>query len=126
MTQRRVVVTGLGALTPLGNTVRDFWSGLIEGKSGADLIKSFDTTKFKTKFACELKGYDPLNYFEKAEVRKMDPFTHYALITTSEALRDSGLDLEKIDKTRVGVICGSGNGGFYTFQQEMIAFGRGD
>lgn len=126
MTQRRVVVTGLGALTPLGNTVDDFWSGLIEGRSGAALIKSFDTTKFKTKFACELKNYDPLNYFEKAEVRKMDPFTHYALITSAEALRDSGLDLEKIDKTRVGVIWGSGNGGFYTFQQEMIAFGRGD
>lgn len=126
MTQRRVVVTGLGALTPVGNTVGEFWKGIIEGRSGAALIKSFDTSKFKTKFACELKNYDPLNYFEKSEVRKMDPFTHYALITSEEAIRDSGLELDKIDKTRVGVIWGSGNGGFYTFQQEMIAFGRGD
>lgn len=126
MTQRRVVVTGLGALTPLGNTVEEFWSGIIEGRSGSALIRSFDTSKFKTKFACELKNYDPLNYFEKAEVRKMDPFTHYALITSAEAIRDSGLELEKIDKTRVGVIWGSGNGGFYTFQQEIMAFARGD
>ncbi len=126
MTQRKVVVTGLGALTPLGNNVEAFWSALISGKSGAAPITTFDTSKFKTKFACELKGYDPLNYFEKSEVRKMDPFTQYALITSGEALRDSGLDPDKIDKTRVGVIWGSGNGGFYTFQQEMIAFGRGD
>jgi 3-oxoacyl-[acyl-carrier-protein] synthase II len=126
MTQRKVVVTGLGALTPLGNNVNDFWTGIVEGRSGAAPIVTFDTTKFKTKFACALKGYDPVNYFEKSEVRKMDPFTQYALITTGEALIDSGLDLDKIDKTRVGVIWGSGNGGFYTFQQEMIAFGRGD
>jgi 3-oxoacyl-[acyl-carrier-protein] synthase II len=126
MQQRRVVVTGLGALTPLGNTVADFWSGIINGKSGAAPIKSFDTTKFKTKFACELKDYDPLRYFEKSEVRKLDPFTQYALITSDEALRDSGLDLDKVDKTRVGVIWGSGNGGFYTFQQEMIAYAKGD
>jgi 3-oxoacyl-[acyl-carrier-protein] synthase II len=126
MYPRRVVVTGMGALTPLGNTVSEFWKNLIEGKSGAAPITTFDTTKFKTKFACALKNYDPLNYFEKGEVRKMDPFTHYALITSEEALKDSGLDLNSIDKTRVGVIWGSGNGGFYTFQQEMIAFGRGD
>jgi 3-oxoacyl-[acyl-carrier-protein] synthase II len=126
MQQRKVVVTGLGALTPLGNNVGDFWTGIVEGKSGAAPIAAFDTTKFKTKFACELKGYDPLNYFEKSEVRKMDPFTQYALITSAEAIVDSGLELDKIDKTRVGVIWGSGNGGFYTFQQEIIAFGRGD
>jgi 3-oxoacyl-[acyl-carrier-protein] synthase II len=126
MTQRRVVVTGMGALTPVGNTVKDFWSSIIEGRSGAAPIRSFDTTKFKTRFACELKEYDPLNYFEKPEVRKIDPFTQYALITSDEAIKDSGLDLEKIDKTRVGVIWGSGNGGFYTFQQEMIAFAKGD
>ncbi len=103
-------------------------SGIISlaGKSGAASITRFDTTKFKTKFACELKGYDPLNYFEKAEVRKMDPFTHYAMISTAEALKDSGLDLDKIDKTRVGVIWGSGNGGFQTFQQEVIEFAKGD
>ncbi|HYG21013.1 MAG TPA: beta-ketoacyl-ACP synthase II [Ohtaekwangia sp.] len=126
MQQRRVVVTGLGALTPLGNTVGEFWTNLVEGKSGAAPITRFDTTKFKTKFACELKGYDPLNYFDKPDVRKMDPFTQYALVTTAEALQDAGLDLDQIDKTRVGVIWGSGNGGFQTFQQEIIDFARGD
>jgi 3-oxoacyl-[acyl-carrier-protein] synthase II len=123
---RKVVVTGLGALTPLGNNVADFWNNLIAGKSGAAPITRFDTTKFKTKFACELKGYDPLNYFEKAEIRKMDPFTHYAMITTAEAIKDSGIDLDKIDKTRVGVIWGSGNGGFQTFQQEIMEYAKGD
>lgn len=126
MHPRRVVVTGLGALAPLGNSVPEFWNNLIAGKSGAALITKFDTTKFKTRFACELKGFDPLNHFEKADIRKMDPFTHYAMVSTDEAIKDSGLELDKIDKTRVGVIWGSGNGGFYTFQQEMIEFGRGD
>jgi 3-oxoacyl-[acyl-carrier-protein] synthase II len=124
--QKRVVVTGLGALTPLGNTVKEFWTNLVEGRSGAASITKFDTTKFKTKFACEVKNYDPLNYFEKGEVRKMDPFAQYALVTSGEALKDSGLDLEKIDKERVGVIWGSGNGGFYTFQQEIIEYAKGD
>lgn len=126
MSQRKVVVTGLGALAPLGNTVPEFWKNLVEGKSGAARITHFDTTKFKTKFACELKGYDPLNYFEKQDVRKYDPFTQYALASTAEALNDSGLNLETIDKTRVGVIWGSGNGGFQTFQQEVIDFAKGD
>ncbi|MFZ6010089.1 MAG: beta-ketoacyl-ACP synthase II, partial [Bacteroidota bacterium] len=120
------VVTGLGALTPLGNSIPEFWNNLIEGKSGAAPITKFDTAKFKTKFACEVKNFDPLNHFEKAEVRKIDPFTQYALVSTAEALKDSGLNLDKIDKTRVGVIWGSGNGGFFTFQQEMIEYGRGD
>ena len=126
MKPRKVVVTGLGAITPLGNTVVEFWNNLIEGKSGAAPITRFDATKFKTKFACEIKGYDPLNYFEKQEVRKIDPFTQYALVSTAEALKDSGLDLDTIDKTRVGVIWGSGNGGFQTFQQEIMAFALGD
>lgn len=126
MQQRRVVVTGLGALAPLGNTVPEFWKNLIDGKSGAAPITRFDTTKFKTKFACELKGYDPLNYFEKPEIRKMDPFTQYALASTAEAMKDSGLDLDKVDKERVGVIWGSGNGGFYTFQQEIMEYAKGD
>jgi 3-oxoacyl-[acyl-carrier-protein] synthase II len=126
MQQRRVVVTGLGALTPLGNTVPEFWNNLIAGKSGAAPIVKFDTTKFKTRFACELKAFDPLNHFEKSEIRKIDPFTQYALVSTKEAILDSGLDLDKIDKTRVGVIWGSGNGGFYTFQQEIMDFARGD
>jgi 3-oxoacyl-[acyl-carrier-protein] synthase II len=126
MNQRRVVVTGMGALTPLGNTVLEFWSGLISAKSGAGAITRFDTTKFKTKFACEVKNYNPMDHFEKQDVRKMDPFTQYALVTSAEAIKDSGLNLEKIDKTRVGVIWGSGNGGFQTFQNEIIEFAKGD
>lgn len=126
MQQRRVVVTGLGAVTPLGNTVPEFWSNLISGKSGSAPITKFDTAKFKTKFACEVKNYDPFNYFEKQEVRKIDPFTQYALISSAEALKDSKLDLDKVDKTRVGVIWGSGNGGFYTFQQEVMEYAKGD
>jgi 3-oxoacyl-[acyl-carrier-protein] synthase II len=126
MQQKRVVVTGLGALTPLGNTVKEFWTNLIDGKSGAAPIAKFDTTKFKTKFACEIKNYNPLDHFEKGEIRKMDPFSQYALVSTAEAIKDSGLDLDKIDKTRVGVIWGSGNGGFYTFQQEIMEYAKGD
>ncbi len=126
MQQRRVVVTGMGALTPLGNSLPEFWNNLISGKSGAALITKFDTTKFKTKFACEVKNFDPRNHFEKTEIRKMDPFTQYALVSTGEALKDSGLMLDTIDKTRVGVIWGSGNGGFYTFQQEIMEFAKGD
>lgn len=123
---RRVVVTGLGAITPLGNSVPEFWNNLISAKSGAAPITKFDTSKFKVKFAAEVKGYDPLNHFEKGEVRKLDPFAQYAMVTATEALKDSGLDLDKIDKTRVGVIWGSGNGGFYTFQQEIMDFAKGD
>src|SRR3954469_15943780 len=108
---RRVVVTGLGAITPLGNSVQEFWKNLIDGKSGAAPITKFDTTKFKTKFACEVKNFNPQDHFEKGEARKMDPFAQYAMVSSAEALKDSGLDLEKIDKTRVGVIWGSGNGG---------------
>jgi 3-oxoacyl-[acyl-carrier-protein] synthase II len=126
MEQRRVVVTGLGALTPLGITVNDFWKNLTEGKSGAAPITRFDTTKFKTTFACELKGYDPLNYFEKSEVKKMDPFSQYALASTAEAIRDSNLNLDTVDKTRVGVIWGSGNGGFQTFQHEVMEFAKSE
>jgi 3-oxoacyl-[acyl-carrier-protein] synthase II len=126
MKQRRVVVTGMGALTPLGNTVNDFWKNLIADKSGAAPITRFDTTKFKTKFACELKGFDPLNYFDKTEVKKMDPFSQYAMAATAEAIQDAALNLETIDKTRVGVIWGSGNGGFQTFQNEIMDFAKGD
>lgn len=123
---KRVVVTGLGAVTPLGNTVPEFWANLTAGKSGAAPVTHFDASKFKVKFACEVKGFDPLQYIEKSEARKMDPFVHYALAATDEAVRDSALNLETIDKTRVGVIWGSGNGGFSTFQNEMIEYGRGD
>jgi 3-oxoacyl-[acyl-carrier-protein] synthase II len=123
---KRVVVTGLGAVTPLGNTVPVFWANLTAGKSGAGPVTHFDASKFKVKFACEVKGFDPLQYIEKSEARKMDPFVHYALAATDEAVKDSALNLETIDKTRVGVIWGSGNGGFSTFQNEMIEYGRGD
>jgi 3-oxoacyl-[acyl-carrier-protein] synthase II len=123
---RRVVVTGLGALTPLGNNMNEFWDNLISGKSGAAPITRFDTTKFKTKFACEVKGFNPADHLDKGEARKMDLFCQFAVVSAAEALKDSGLDLEKVDKTRVGVIWGSGNGGFNTFQQEMIDFARGD
>lgn len=126
MQQRKVVVTGLGALTPLGNSVPEFWKNLIDAKSGAAPITKFDTAKFKTKFGCEVKGFNALDHFERNEAKKMDPFAQYAMVSSAEALKDSGLDLDKVDKTRVGVIWGSGNGGFYTFQQEMIEYGRGD
>jgi 3-oxoacyl-[acyl-carrier-protein] synthase II len=110
----------------LGNSVNEFWTSLIHGQSGAALITKFDTSKFKTKFACEVKNFDPLRFFQKQDVRKIDPFTQYALVSADEALKDSGLELDRIDKTRVGVIWGSGNGGFYTFQQEVMEFANGD
>jgi 3-oxoacyl-[acyl-carrier-protein] synthase II len=112
---RRVVVTGIGALTPLGNNLHEFWDGLVNGVSGANMITRFDTEKFKTKFACELKNYDSAKYFDRKEVNKLDPYAQYALITTAEAIGDSGLDLEKLDKDRVGVIWASGIGGLETF-----------
>ena len=126
MTLRRVVVTGLGALTPIGNDVMSYWDGLVSGKSGADHITYFDTSKFKTQFACELKGYDPLNHFERKEARKLDKFAQYALVCSKEAIQDSKLDLDSIDKTRVGVIWGSGIGGLETFQNEATAYAEGD
>ena len=126
MTLRRVVVTGLGALTPIGNDVMSYWDGLVSGKSGADHITYFDTSKFKTQFACELKGYDPLNHFDRKEARKFDKFAQYALVCSEEAIQDSKLHLDSIDKTRVGVIWGSGIGGLETFQNEATAYAEGD
>ena len=126
MTLRRVVVTGLGALTPIGNDVMSYWDGLVSGKSGADHITYFDTSKFKTQFACELKGYDPLNHFDRKEARKLDKFAQYALVCSEEAIQDSKLDIDSIDKTRVGVIWGSGIGGLETFQNEATAYAEGD
>ena len=123
---KKVVVTGLGAVTPLGNNVNEFWTNLVNGKSGAAPITKFDASLFRAKFACEVKNFDPINHFEKSEIRKMDPFTQYALVSATEAIRDSGVDLDKVDKTRIGVIWGSGNGGFYTFQQEVMTYARGD
>jgi len=126
MQLKRVVVTGLGALTPLGNNLNDYWNNLIKGVSGAGPITRFDPEKFKTKFACEIKNYDPLDHFDRKEMRKMDPFTQYAMITSKEAIEDSGLDLEKIDRLKAGVIWGSGIGGIRTFQDEVENFVQGD
>ncbi len=123
---RRVVITGTGAITPLGNNVTDFWNNLIAGKSGAANITRFDTTKFKTHFACEVKGYDLKNHFEVKEARKMDLFTQYAMVAATQAVEDSNMNLEKINKRRVGVIWGSGNGGFLTFQEQVTEFNKGD
>ena len=124
MNPRRVVVTGLGALTPIGNTLPDYWEGLLSGTSGAVPITYFDASHFKTQFACELKGFDPLAFFDRKEVRKMDRFTQYALVSTEEALQDSALDLDKVDKDRVGVIWGAGIGGLETFQTEVLNFAK--
>jgi 3-oxoacyl-[acyl-carrier-protein] synthase II len=123
---RRVVVTGLGALTPIGNNVQDFWNALAKGVSGAAPITRFDATKFKTRFACEVKGFDVTNFIDRKESRRMDPFTHYAVVSTDEAIRDSGLDLEKINKDRAAVIWASGIGGLTSFFHEVVSFARGD
>ncbi len=126
MQLKRVVVTGMGALTPLGNTLQDYWNGLANGVSGADMITQFDTTKFKTKFACEVKNFNPENFMDRKEARKMDRFAQFASVTTDEAILDSGLELDKIDKTRVGVIWGSGIGGLTSFFNESADYARGD
>lgn len=126
MALKRVVVTGLGALTPIGNTVPDYWNSLINGVSGAAPITHFDTTNFKTKFACEVKNFDAEQFMEKKEVRKLDPFVHYALASTDEAIKDAGIDFEKLDTNRIGVIWGSGIGGLKTFSDEVTAFAGGD
>ena len=126
MTLRRVVVTGLGALTPIGNDVESYWNGLVSGKSGADHITYFDTSKFKTQFACELKGYDPLNHFDRKESRKLDKFAQYAIVCSDEAIKNANLNLDSIDKNRVGVIWGSGIGGLETFQVEATNYALGD
>ena len=123
---RRVVITGMGALTPIGNNLSEFWQGLKEGKSGAAPITYFDCSEFKTKFACELKNFDPLNFFDRKEIKKLDRFTQYALVSTDEAINDSGLNIEKENKDRIGVIWGSGIGGLETFQNEVIEFQKGD
>lgn len=119
MNLRRVVVTGIGAITPLGNSTQEYWEGLSNGVSGAARITRFDPEKFKTQFACEVKGFDPNEYFGRKEARKLDGFTQYALVCTAEAMEDSGLDLEKINLDRAGVIWGSGIGGLDTFQKEV-------
>jgi len=123
---RRVVVTGLGALTPLGNSVQDYWNGLLQGRSGAAPITRFDASKFRTQFAAEVKGFDPENHMDRKEARKMDPYTQYALVTAEESFMDAGLHQFKIDGERAGVIWGSGIGGLYTVFHEFKSYFEGD
>lgn len=123
---RRVVVTGMGALTPIGNNLQDFWKGLVDGVSGAGLITHFDTSKFKTKFACEIKNYDPANHFDRKESRKMDRYTQYAHVAAEEAVKDAALDPDATDKDRSGVIWASGIGGIETILEEVKGFVTGD
>lgn len=126
MNLRRVVVTGLGAVTPLGNTVEELWNSLLNGVSGAAEITRFDSTKHKTHFACEVKNFDPTNFFDRKEVRKLDPYVVFSMASAEEAINDSGLLLSDVDKDRVGVIIATGIGGFSSFLQEAVDYGRGD
>ncbi|GMQ29823.1 beta-ketoacyl-ACP synthase II [Algoriphagus confluentis] len=126
MNLKRVVVTGIGALTPIGNSKDEFWNGLANGVSGAAPITRFDASLFKTQFACEVKNLNVEDFIDRKEARKMDPFTQYAMITADEAVADSGIDLESMDKSRAGVIWGSGIGGLRTFQEEVTEFAKGD
>ncbi|MGJ8659361.1 MAG: beta-ketoacyl-ACP synthase II, partial [Cellulophaga fucicola] len=123
---KRVVVTGLGALTPIGNNIEEYWDGLINGRSGCAPITYYDAEKFKTKFACELKNYNPADFFDRKEARKLDKFAQYAMVSADEAIADSKLDLDTLDKFRVGVIWGAGIGGLETFQNEVLNFAAGD
>ena len=126
MELKRVVITGMGAITPLGNTVDDYWRGLINGVSGADKITLFDATKFKTRFACEIKGFEPTNFLERKEARKIDRFTQTALVASDEAVADAGISADNVDTNRTGVVFASGIGGLITFQEEVMNFAKGD
>ena len=126
MKLRRVVVTGLGAVTPLGNTVPELWDGLLNGVSGAAEITRFDVSKFKTKIACEVKGFNPLDHFDRKEARKYDLFTQFGIVAAAQAIEDANLLEEGIDKNRVGVIWASGIGGLETFAKEVTDFALGD
>lgn len=126
MELKRVVVTGIGALTPLGNSVEDYWNGLINGVSGADMITLFDASKFRTKFACEVKNFDPFQFLDKKEARKIDRFTQLALVVSDQAMTDAGLHKDTLNPDRIGVVFGSGIGGLITFQNEVTEFAKGD
>ena len=123
---KRVVITGMGAITPLGNTVVEFWKNIVSGKSGVDFITKFDTSNFKTKFAAEVKGFNPALYFEKNEARKYDLFTQYAVAAADEAIKNAGVNFDILNKNKIGVIWGSGNGGLQTFQDQLIEFAKGN
>ena len=126
MELKRVVVTGMGALTPLGNTVNDYWNGLINGVSGADMITLFDASKFKTRFACEIKGFEPTNFLERKDARKIDRFSQIALVASDQAVADANISKDTTNTDRVGIIVASGIGGIVTFQDEMMNFAQGD
>jgi 3-oxoacyl-[acyl-carrier-protein] synthase II len=126
MELKRVVVTGIGAITPLGNNLADYWNGLVNGVSGADMITHFDATKFRTRFACEVKGFDPVQFLDRKEARKIDRFTQFALVVSDQAMQDAGLNKDNINPDRVGVVFASGIGGINTFQQEVSDFAKGD
>ncbi|MBL7747212.1 MAG: beta-ketoacyl-[acyl-carrier-protein] synthase II, partial [Chitinophagaceae bacterium] len=126
MELKRVVVTGIGALTPLGNNVQDYWNGLVNGVSGADMITLFDASKFRTRFACEIKNFEPTQFLDKKEARKIDRFTQLALVVSDQAMTDAGLTKDNINPDRVGVVFASGIGGLITFQHEVTDFARGD
>src|SRR6187399_2663778 len=126
MELKRVVVTGLGAITPIGNTIDEYWNGLINGVSGADMITLFDASKFKTKFACEIKGFEPTTFLEKKEARKLDRFTQTAMIASDQAVMDAGISGNNVNVDRVGVVFASGIGGLITFQEEVVNFAKGD
>jgi 3-oxoacyl-[acyl-carrier-protein] synthase II len=126
MQLKRVVVTGIGALTPIGNNLQEYWNGLINGVSGADFITQFDASKFKTRFACELKNFDPLNFLDRKEVKRIDRFTQTALISSDQAVIDAGINKDNVNVDRVGVVFASGIGGLITFQEEVVNFAKGD
>src|SRR6186997_3401595 len=126
MELKRVVVTGLGAITPIGNTIDEYWKGLINGVSGADMITLFDASKFRTKFACEVKGFEPTQFLDRKEARKIDRFTQFALFVSDEAMKSAGLNKDNINPDRIGVVFASGIGGLITFQNEVTDFARGD
>ena len=126
MELKRVVITGLGAITPLGNTVQDYWNGLLGGVSGADRITLFDASKFKTQFACEVKGFDPVAYLDRKEARKVDRFTQLAIVSSDEAIKHAGISKDNVNPDRTGVIFSSGIGGLLTFQEEVMAYAKGD
>lgn len=126
MELKRVVITGLGAITPIGNTVQDYWNGLLGGASGADRITLFDASKFKTQFACEVKGFDPVAYLDRKEARKVDRFTQLAIVSSDEAIKNAGITKDNVNPDRTGVIFSSGIGGLLTFQEEVMAYAKGD
>lgn len=126
MSQKRVVVTGIGALSALGNTVNDTWQNMVNGVSGAGPITLFDASKFKTRFACELKNFDATHYLDRKEARKIDRYCQLALVVSDQAMADAGLSKDNVDVDRAGVIFASGIGGLITFQEEVMNFAKGD